>query len=75
MMSAAVYLTVAALIAAQVGTRQSRTAIMGVAVFLTMIIGMSRCVLGVHYPTDVLAGWTAGGARRVGAWSAFQSPD
>lgn len=34
----------------------------GVGLFLTGLIGCSRMYLGVHYPTDVVAGWTAGGA-------------
>lgn len=33
---------------------------MACAVLLTSLIGISRIYLGVHYPTDVLAGWAAG---------------
>ena len=40
-----------------VGLRRGIVAGIGVAIFL---IGLSRVWLGVHYPTDVLAGWTAG---------------
>lgn len=33
---------------------------MGMAIFLTFIVGVSRVFLGVHYPTDVVGGWMLG---------------
>ncbi len=40
------------------------------AVFLALLIGISRPYLGVHYPTDVLGGWTLGLACALGAYRA-----
>ena len=37
-----------------------RLAVVAVLGVLIVLIGLSRVWLGVHYPTDVLAGWTAG---------------
>jgi undecaprenyl-diphosphatase len=39
-----------------------------VALLLTGLVGASRVYLGVHYPTDVLAGWTAGLVWAVFCW-------
>jgi undecaprenyl-diphosphatase len=38
------------------------------AVFLTLLVGVSRVYMGVHWPTDVLAGWTAGAVWALACW-------
>lgn len=61
-LSAVTYLTLAALIAAVHPHRRVKAYVIGWAVVLALLIGCSRVYLGVHWPTDVLAGWSIGAA-------------
>jgi len=69
MMSAAVYLTLAGLLARTQALPRAKAFIIAVAVLLTTLTGASRVYLGVHWPSDVAAGWAAGAAWAVLCWS------
>lgn len=65
------YLTIGALLARAAQRRREKIYLMSCAVLLTVAVGFSRVYLGVHYPTDVLAGWCAGGAWAIICWFAM----
>jgi undecaprenyl-diphosphatase len=68
MMSAIVYLTLGALLARFQRSRRLKAYVLGLAALITLCVGASRVYLGVHWPTDVLAGWTAGAAWALACW-------
>lgn len=68
MMSAVTYLTLGSLLARVVKERRLKIFFLTVAVLLTFIVGVSRIYLGVHWPSDVLAGWCAGFAWAMIWW-------
>jgi undecaprenyl-diphosphatase len=68
LMSAVTYLTLGALLARLHPKRRIKFYILGVALTLTVLIGVSRVYLGVHWPTDVLAGWCIGASWALACW-------
>jgi undecaprenyl-diphosphatase len=68
--SAVVYLTLGALMAHVTPDRRLASFFLATAVALTILIGLSRIYLGVHYPTDVVAGWALGTAWALFCWVA-----
>lgn len=46
--------------------------VVGTAILYVALIGFSRLYLGVHYPTDILAGWTVAGVWVVTTWWVLQ---
>ncbi len=68
MSSAATYLTLGALLARVQPRRQLKIYFLALSIFLMLIVGFSRVYLGVHWPTDVLAGWAAGAMWALVCW-------
>jgi undecaprenyl-diphosphatase len=68
MMSAVTYLTLGALLARSHDRKAVKAFFLLVAALLCLMVGVSRVYLGVHWPTDVLAGWTAGGVWALLCW-------
>jgi len=68
MLSALTYLTLGAILARSHEHKLLKAYFLVTAVFLTVLIGVTRVYLGVHWPTDVLAGWTAGAVWALLCW-------
>ena len=69
LLSASIYLTLGALLARQFPQPVLRRYFIAVAACITVLVGLSRVYLGVHWPSDVLAGWLVGAMWAWGCWT------
>ncbi len=68
LMAAVVYLTIGTLLMRVQPRRRLKLYLLSIAILVTMLVGVSRIYLGVHWPTDVLAGWTIGAGWALMFW-------
>lgn len=69
MMSAVTYLTLGALLARSQERKRLKAYFLLLAAALSLMVGVTRVYLGVHWPTDVLAGWMAGAVWALMCWT------
>lgn len=72
-MSTVVYLTLAALVVRLVEQTRVRVYVLAVAILVSLAVGLSRIYLGVHWPSDVAAGWALGAAWASISWLAVSA--
>jgi undecaprenyl-diphosphatase len=70
MLSAVVFLTLGVLTARFADRRRVKVLAISAAVLLSLLVGASRVYLGVHWASDVVAGWSVGAAWAMACWLA-----
>lgn len=72
--SAMIYIGMALAFATFSARQSVRFTVVGCALFVSMIVAWSRVWLGVHFPSDVAAGWLGGAGWAFMAAAIFQRP-
>jgi undecaprenyl-diphosphatase len=73
LLSTVVYLTLGAILAELAPRLRLRVYLLASGIVLALLVGVSRAHLGVHYPSDILAGWAGGVCWALSCWLVVQS--
>lgn len=73
LMATVVYLTLASQVMRLLHLRRDKICCGLVAVLMAGLVGISRVLLGVHHPSDVIAGWALGAVWATACWLAGRS--
>lgn len=68
LLSAVFYLSIGVMLTRAFRQKRFKAYVIGVAVLLTLIVGLTRIYLAAHWATDVLAGWSVGAAWAMALW-------
>ena len=72
MMSAVVYLSLGLMLSDLTSRRLVKTFVVVAPLTISALVGLSRVYMGVHYPTDVVAGWWLGISWSLACWLAIR---
>jgi undecaprenyl-diphosphatase len=68
LLSAVFYLSIGVMLTRAFPQKRLKAYVIGVAVLLTLLVGLTRVYLAAHWATDVLAGWSVGAAWAMALW-------
>lgn len=71
-MSSLVYLTLGAVLSRAEKDRKTKVFLIAVPIALSILVSVSRVYMGVHWPTDVVAGWLFGMTWAAASWLVFR---
>jgi undecaprenyl-diphosphatase len=72
MMSAVVYLSLGLMLSDLTSRRLVKTFVVVTPLTISALVGFSRVYMGVHYPTDIVAGWWLGISWSLAGWLAIR---
>ena len=68
LLSAVFYLSLGVMLSRAFPRRRLKAYVLGVAIAMTVLVGVTRVYLGAHWATDVFAGWSVGAAWAMALW-------
>ena len=68
LLSTVFYLTLGVMLTRAFPKRRLKAFVLGAAIVIALLIGLTRVYLGAHWASDVMAGWCAGAAWAMALW-------